>query len=364
MAVLTYVSKLLRDRERALDVAQDTFLRAYRYRASYDPGAGTVRGWIFAIASNQIRVALEKRNREPESLEEDHDIAASGDDGLEVFARGCRRESLLAALEELPPEYREVITLKYLNDLSYKEIIQGDRPGARTLGRSHHHAIAPSSRCSRAEARERMSASQNGRCIDAVVARALARTEGLHGLFAPAHEREIEAHVRTCTRCQRRIELARVEDRALNDLRAALPTEPPRDFIARTRRALDRAEGITSARFGSSRQPRAARAPVPAFYIVALLVVLATAALLAGRMQGGANERGAPLRAPEPLVSDRPTEARRSDAMPRAPEPLTGEPREPEPLEPPSEAAPEASSSSLTDNPTPRPPASEQPPER
>jgi RNA polymerase sigma-70 factor (ECF subfamily) len=124
--VHTYAMKIVRDRERALDVTQDAFVRAFRHRASYRPSSGTVRGWLMAIAANRARdsrrEALRRRQHESERMDMLEDLPTPGDNGLDAFARGYRRETILAEIEKLPREYREVLTLKYLCDLSYEEI--------------------------------------------------------------------------------------------------------------------------------------------------------------------------------------------------------------------------------------------------
>ena len=126
-AVATYASKVLRDEDRALEVTQETFVRAFRYRESYREDAGSVRGWIFSIAANRIRDAARRRRDAPESLELAAEPVAASEDALLSFARGAVRETVLAALDDLPAEYKEVVLLKYIQDLTYEEV-------ARTLG--------------------------------------------------------------------------------------------------------------------------------------------------------------------------------------------------------------------------------------
>lgn len=120
--VATFAAKMLRDEERGLEVTQETFVRAFRYRESYRPEAGSVRGWIFSIATNRVRDAARRRKDEPESLAFAAEPVAASEDALATLARGALREAVLAALDDLPPEYREVVVLKYLEDLSYEEV--------------------------------------------------------------------------------------------------------------------------------------------------------------------------------------------------------------------------------------------------
>jgi RNA polymerase sigma-70 factor (ECF subfamily) len=122
-AVLTYAYKVTGDDDRALEVAQESFVRAFRYRASFKPAAGSVRGWIFSIAANRIKDAARRRRSEPGSLDNAPEPKApSGEGAVEVFARSARRDAILAALDALPADYKEIMVLRYLSELSYEEV--------------------------------------------------------------------------------------------------------------------------------------------------------------------------------------------------------------------------------------------------
>ena len=127
---------LTRNDEDAADVVQDAYLRALRYFDSFrGDDAGSARVWLLAIVRNTCFSWMEK-NRRPEmvALEEE---SLGQDDGAgprlyEVDTRHDEPESrLLAAadaamldraIESLPPVFREVIVMRELEDLSYKEI--------------------------------------------------------------------------------------------------------------------------------------------------------------------------------------------------------------------------------------------------
>ena len=107
----------------AEDVVQEATLRAYRSFDRFRGGDG--RAWLLAIVRNTCYTWLEKnRAREPVTAfdEEKH----SGPGGTEApdsgLLRDEERQRLGRALEELPPEFREVIVLRELEGLSYKEI--------------------------------------------------------------------------------------------------------------------------------------------------------------------------------------------------------------------------------------------------
>ena len=124
-AVFSYARRVLGDEDLAQEAAQETFVRAFKYRASFDATSGSVRGWLFAVAANRVRDLAKARRDRPRALEDgdaDGVAAAGGEDALAVFARGALREAVVRAVEELSPELREVLALKYLSDLSYEEV--------------------------------------------------------------------------------------------------------------------------------------------------------------------------------------------------------------------------------------------------
>src|SRR4030065_1758100 len=60
--------RLTRNREEALEVAQEALLRAFRHLRQYDP-ARSFRNWLFQIAANEARDRLRKSTREKAAME-------------------------------------------------------------------------------------------------------------------------------------------------------------------------------------------------------------------------------------------------------------------------------------------------------
>jgi RNA polymerase sigma-70 factor (ECF subfamily) len=119
--VYHYARSLLGDDGVAADVAQETFLRAHRSRDRFDPARGTVRAWLFAIAANRARTHSPRVRRDELPLEHARDVAFDAGAG-DAFFGSVRRELVAAAVAQLAPELREVIALKYQNDLSFSEV--------------------------------------------------------------------------------------------------------------------------------------------------------------------------------------------------------------------------------------------------
>jgi RNA polymerase sigma-70 factor, ECF subfamily len=114
---------LLRDHHDAEDAVQDAYLRAFRFFDGFD--GGDARAWLLAIVRNRCRTALEQSSRRREVAEFDekmHTVEEGAGDPESGALRNAEIQSLRACIEDLPVEYREVVVLRELEQLSYKEI--------------------------------------------------------------------------------------------------------------------------------------------------------------------------------------------------------------------------------------------------
>lgn len=121
-AVYAYARHCLGDETRAVEATQDAFVRAYTYRSSFDSTAGSVRGWLLAVAANTVRDAIRVRRAAPLPLEHAAAVPSSSDDGLAAFQRTEVRESVARELSRLDPQHREVLALRYVSGLSFDEV--------------------------------------------------------------------------------------------------------------------------------------------------------------------------------------------------------------------------------------------------
>ncbi|NGZ77108.1 RNA polymerase sigma factor [Saccharibacillus alkalitolerans] len=104
----------------AQDLAQETFIRAYRKLESLREGE-RFSAWIYSIAVNAMRDFT--RRRRPLYIEDEQVPEPRSDDTPEkqVLNLEMRRE-VHRLLERLPEKYRIVLLLRYTNELSYDEI--------------------------------------------------------------------------------------------------------------------------------------------------------------------------------------------------------------------------------------------------
>lgn len=118
---------LIRNDADAEDIVQEAMLRAFRYfRGFRGDGATQSRAWVLTIVRNTAHSWRRKRRPEDEALEFDETVhsEAAGDDPAGELARGDSRETVAQALAGLPPDLREVIVLREVEGLSYKEIAE------------------------------------------------------------------------------------------------------------------------------------------------------------------------------------------------------------------------------------------------
>ncbi len=126
--VYNLAAKMVRNREDARDLAQDTFIRVYqnlpRFRG--DSSFGT---WVYRVASNKCLDYLRKKKVEGErvvlsTFENDVHFSDSRDSPEESAIREDENRRLRDALDSLPKAYRIAIILQHYQQLSYKEIAE------------------------------------------------------------------------------------------------------------------------------------------------------------------------------------------------------------------------------------------------
>jgi RNA polymerase sigma-70 factor (ECF subfamily) len=119
----TLARYLLRDEHDAQDVVQEAAQRAFRYFGGYS--GGDARAWLLAIVRN-CSLNWRRRHRVDErtvSFVDAADVAL--DTGHEADAEAVEsseRDRVQRAIGALPAEFREVIVLREVQDLSYREI--------------------------------------------------------------------------------------------------------------------------------------------------------------------------------------------------------------------------------------------------
>lgn len=143
--LLTYfMYRLNFNREQAEDLLMDVVLKAYENFDKYNPEKGTFKTWIFTLAHNHLVNFWrgQKRVASLDELEEQGFLAAAveAEDTASNRIEGEKIQRVLALMKD---SEREIITLRYLQDLGYEEIskITGKKEGAirTSLSRALNH---------------------------------------------------------------------------------------------------------------------------------------------------------------------------------------------------------------------------------
>jgi RNA polymerase sigma-70 factor (ECF subfamily) len=141
---------LTRNEHDAEDVVQEAYVRAFTFFDGFRGEDG--RSWLLSVVRNTCYTWLEKhRTREPPlSLDESVHAPSSALNPEQLFLKQVASAELRAAVEALPVEFREVIVLRELEELSYKQIASvlgipmGTVMSRLTRGRARlHQALSP-----------------------------------------------------------------------------------------------------------------------------------------------------------------------------------------------------------------------------
>jgi RNA polymerase sigma-70 factor (ECF subfamily) len=118
---------LVRSEHDASDVVQEACLRAFRSFGDFRGGADG-RCWLLAIVRNTCHTWLDRNRRhDPDPLPDDGDDlepagSAERDDPARLLIRRAGVEAVRGAIDALPADFREVVVLRELEGLSYKQI--------------------------------------------------------------------------------------------------------------------------------------------------------------------------------------------------------------------------------------------------
>ena len=117
---------LTRNDADADDVVQEACLRALKYFGGFrGEGASQSRAWLLTIVRNMAHTWRGRHRLDASAIEFDeavHSEAVTEEQPDSLLSRSDARDALARALDHLPPDFREVIVLREIEGLSYKEI--------------------------------------------------------------------------------------------------------------------------------------------------------------------------------------------------------------------------------------------------
>lgn len=126
--IYRYIYLRVKNQVEAEDLTQDVFIKALGSIGSYKWRDLPFSAWLFKIAHNRVIDYVRKSSKEKRaSLDEAR--AVSMEDPVGITEQNFEVYELMAALERLPEAQREVVTLRFIGQLSIAEV-------AKTLGKS------------------------------------------------------------------------------------------------------------------------------------------------------------------------------------------------------------------------------------
>lgn len=124
-SLYNFASWLEHNKSNAEDLVQETYLKALRNFASFQPGTN-FRAWMFRILKNTFLSScsiLERRMDDAMESEEDgHQLAVATETPETILMNRVDSQLLQRAIDDLPVRYRETLLLCEVEEMSYQEI--------------------------------------------------------------------------------------------------------------------------------------------------------------------------------------------------------------------------------------------------
>ncbi|MFI8254125.1 RNA polymerase sigma factor [Streptomyces filamentosus] len=146
-ALFRYVLARVQDPHTAEDVTQEVFLRAFRSRETFTWRGQVIRAWLHTIARNIIIDAGRAKSRRPEVVvgEIGEYLALNGSvPGPEdiLFAGTAAQDQAELAMAALPQHHQQVVTMRFLKELSVPETAAALGHTTRAVQARTHKAMA------------------------------------------------------------------------------------------------------------------------------------------------------------------------------------------------------------------------------
>jgi RNA polymerase sigma-70 factor (ECF subfamily) len=122
-AMIGIAARIVKRRELAEEVVQESFVAVLRNAARFDPAIGSGRAWLFQIVRNRALNMLRDTSRELPTEENALNAAVDADGDFEnAYERLANNSELKRCLEQLEPHRRKGILLAFVEGFSHGEI--------------------------------------------------------------------------------------------------------------------------------------------------------------------------------------------------------------------------------------------------
>ena len=112
---------IVKDHQEAYDLVQEVFIKAMREDRLFDDEF-KIKAWLFRVTTNLCFNQVRNRKRRDAILDTMMRPDALGADQFKHVFEGEQRSEVMAALDTLSHDHKEILLLRYYDDLSYAEI--------------------------------------------------------------------------------------------------------------------------------------------------------------------------------------------------------------------------------------------------
>jgi RNA polymerase sigma-70 factor, ECF subfamily len=119
--IFRHACYIVKDAPLAMDVTQEVFIKAMRERRFFDPEF-KMKAWLFRVTSNLCFNIVRNRKRRGVILESMNRPTSTDPKQLDVVFTSERQKTVMAAMDGLSRNHKEILMLRYYSDLSYREI--------------------------------------------------------------------------------------------------------------------------------------------------------------------------------------------------------------------------------------------------
>ncbi len=139
--VYFHARRMVVDHADADDVAQNTFIKAWKALADFR-GESKISTWLYRITTNESLTLIEKRKRVAGiPMDEVVHRLESHLEADEYFSGDAIQRKLQSALCTLPPKQKAVFLMRYYDEKPYQEISEITGTSVGALKASYHHAV-------------------------------------------------------------------------------------------------------------------------------------------------------------------------------------------------------------------------------
>lgn len=127
---------------RAEELVQETFLKVWEYMAGQEKEIGNMRALLYRVATNLIIDHSRRKTEESlDAMMEESENAGPTSDGREVVHTKLAHDEVMEALKDFSADDRQLIVMRYIDDLDPKEIAEITGMTANNISVKLHRII-------------------------------------------------------------------------------------------------------------------------------------------------------------------------------------------------------------------------------